>query len=121
MEIRMRRSHSPSLKRPPLAVEALEDRTLPSGFTLNNAVYRPSNATLYIDYNRDGVADQLHGFGVPGDKAVAGDVNGDGLTDIAIFRSGQWYIDFNRDGVTDFLVNFGKAGDVPLIGDVNGD
>ena len=39
--------------------------------------------------------------GVRGDMALAGDVNGDGIADLVIYRSGFWYIDTNRDGIAD--------------------
>ena len=56
-------------------------------------------------------------FGDPGDIPVPGDYNGDGTTDIAVFRpsTGQWFV---RD---QFTVQWGDRGDIPMPGDFNGD
>lgn len=108
-------------RRQGLGGERLETRALLTGFQLGHAVYRPSNATLYFDHNRDGAADAVRIFGVPGDQIAAGDENGDGLTDTAVFRSGAWFVDLNRDSVADRSFRFGQAGDRALIGDVDGD
>ena len=53
---------------------------------------------------------------------LAGDVDGDGVGDLAVYRNGVWYLDTNRDGTADQVVAFGGgAGDVPLLFDYDGD
>jgi hypothetical protein len=53
----------------------------------------------------------------PGGVFPGGDFNGDGRTDIAVYRptNGMWYI----APVGDF--HYGEAGDIPVPGDYNGD
>ena len=46
---------------------------------------------------------------------MPGDYNGDGITDIAVFRSGAWLV---QNQPTVFL---GLDGDIPVPGDYNGD
>lgn len=56
--------------------------------------------------------------GVPRSRA---DFDGDGKTDMSIFRpsDGNWWINRSTAGVT--AVNFGQAGDIPTPGDFDGD
>ena len=65
------------------------------------------------------------GFGQAGDTAVIGDFDGDGITQIGLFRNGSWFLDTgNRawDGcATELCMGLGKAGDIPVVGDFNGD
>ena len=65
--------------------------------------------------------------GFPGDIPVVGDWNGDGKTNIGIYRNGAWYLDKNENGKWDgctidaCLPAFGGLDiDKPLIGDWNG-
>ncbi len=101
--------------------QPLEPRWALSGFGLNNCVYRSSSATAFVDVDHNGTADHSWVFGVPGDRVVAGDLNQDGLTDLAVYRSGAWFVDISRDGVADLFFGFGGTGDTPLLGDVNND
>jgi peptidoglycan/xylan/chitin deacetylase (PgdA/CDA1 family) len=61
-------------------------------------------------------------FGLPGDRKVMGDWNGDGTRTPGVFRAGAWYLrDRNGAGGTYFSFVFGAAGDQPVVGDWNGD
>src|SRR5438270_106401 len=84
-------------------IERLEDRRLLSAFVPDLGVYRASNLNVLYDWAptgaaggpvRDGVADAARPVGQAGDKIVAGDFNGDTLTDTAIFRQGTWFVDY---------------------------
>ncbi|QDV63488.1 Serine-aspartate repeat-containing protein D precursor [Crateriforma conspicua] len=68
--------------------------------------------------------DHVFKYGEHVDQPVVGDWNGDGIDQIAVFRSGQWLLDDNGDGrwtSKDHPIEFGKSGDEPVVGDFNGD
>ncbi len=73
----------------------------------------------------------LSGFGVPSDQAVTGDWDGDGITQLGVYRDGQWYLDNGNgqwDGCGNFpaqdqcwLSGFGVPSDQAVTGDWDGD
>jgi hypothetical protein len=74
---------------------------------------------------RADLIDHVFQYGSAGDVPIAGDWNGDGVTNIGLFRGGTWFLDADGNGqwsVADIYVeNVGRPGDVPVVGDFNGD
>jgi protocatechuate 3,4-dioxygenase beta subunit len=74
---------------------------------------------------REDLIDHVFHFGRPNDVPVAGDFNGDGVTNVGLFRDGSWYLDVDGSGqwsAADVYVGqLGAKGDVPVVGDFNGD
>jgi hypothetical protein len=99
----------------------------------NIGVFR--NGAWYLDATGNGNWDpgadliiRAGSFGLPDDIPVAGDWNGDGFTDVGVFRNGAWYLDFNGNRQWDRGIDiaitvgsFGLPNDIPIIGDWNGD
>ena len=75
------------------------------------------------DLRADAVDHVFH-YGDLGDHPLAGDWNGDGIDQIAVFRGGSWLLDRDGDGrwaSGEQPVAFGQPGDEPVVGDFNGD
>lgn len=71
----------------------------------------------------DGVTQRMV-FDLPGAQPLAGDFNGDGFDELALFLDGEWFIDINANGrwdENDIWLRLGKKGDQPVIGDWDGD
>ncbi len=63
-------------------------------------------------------------FGMIGGTPLAGDFDGDGKDEIAVFHDGYWMIDLNHNGSwdpADLLATLGTAEDRPVVGDWDGD
>lgn len=59
-------------------------------------------------------------FDIPGAKPLAGDFNGDGFDELALFIDGEWFIDVNGNGrwdEADIWIKLGTHGDQPVVGD----
>jgi TolB protein len=100
-------------------------------------VFRPSTGQwLLRNSNSSGPPDITLNFGQPGDLPVTGDWNGDGRTDIGVFRNGTFFLatlktvfapgckllcipSTSFDTLPSFT--FGQAGDLPIAGDWNAD
>jgi hypothetical protein len=69
---------------------------------------------------------RISGFGLTGDQPLMGNWNGDGRSDIGVFRNGGCYLDSNGnrrwDGCrVDTCFSFDGSGDLAVVGDWNGD
>jgi protocatechuate 3,4-dioxygenase beta subunit len=63
-------------------------------------------------------------FGVIDGTPLAGDFDGDGIDEVAIFKDGYWMIDINHNGNwdnNDLLARLGDSSDRPVVGDWDGD
>jgi hypothetical protein len=71
--------------------------------------------TMYSEYS-------IVQFGTAGDLVAAEDYDGDGKTDVAVFRpsTGTWYILRSGNGQVQ-ITQFGGPGDKPQPGDYDGD
>lgn len=84
---------------------------------------RTTKRTLAGRLRKD-LIDHVFQYGSEGDVPVAGDWNGDGISNIGVFREGTWYLDTDGDGrfsASDEVVHFGRPGDIPVVGDWTGD
>ena len=73
---------------------------------------------------RKDAATQRMVFDLPGAQPLAGDFNGDGFDELALFLDGEWFIDINANGrwdENDIWLRLGKKGDQPVVGDWDGD
>ena len=97
--------------------------------TSKMGIFRPTSGIWSLDSNGNDawdVSDTSLSWGLPNDKPVIGDWNGDGKDDIGIFRpsSGIWSLDSNGNDawdVSDTSLSWGLPDDIPVIGDWNGD
>jgi hypothetical protein len=99
-----------------------------TGFT-DVAVYRPSTGVWHIlhvtGYGWPGVhtgGTTVVEWGIATDIPVPADYDGDGKTDIAVFRpsNGVWYILQSSQNNAQIQIQFGLPGDIPIPGDYLG-
>jgi pectin methylesterase-like acyl-CoA thioesterase len=83
----------------------------------DRSVFRPGEQTWYLEQTT--LRYQISRFGLASDLIVPADYDGDGRTDIAVYRNGTWYILGTSSGLIG--TQFGVAGDVPQPADFDGD
>ncbi|CAN5346954.1 hypothetical protein BH20ACI1_BH20ACI1_01360 [soil metagenome] len=81
------------------------------------SVFRPTGGNWYILGSQNGFTGAQ--FGVSSDVIVPADYDGDGKTDLAVYRGGTWYLQRSTAGFTG--VAFGAADDIPQPADFDGD
>ncbi len=90
-------------------------------FDMNQAVW---TFTSMDEDSNITVASKQSTFGMLGGTPLAGDFDGDGIDEMAVFKDGYWLIDINHNGRWDQEDLFAKLGDVedrPVVGDWDGD
>ena len=95
------------------------------------AVFRPATGTWYVLQSANGFTTSIERpWGLPGDFPVPADYDGDGRTDLAVYRDSgafhpspsMWYILESSSGFTTSVSHaWGRPGDVPVPGDYDGD
>ena len=95
--------------------------------------WRPSSGMWYVLLSHTGYSSTTFfsrqwGATALGDQPMAGDYDGDGVTDIAVWRSssGAWYLLLSSMGLSasngrSVQWGLGSAGDIPITGDYDGD
>jgi len=90
-------------------------------FNMNEATW------MFADSDQQGgfvASNKRVEFGMLNGFPLAGDFNGDGIDQLAVFKEGYWYIDINNNGVwdeRDLLIKLGDDRDRPVVGDWDGD
>lgn len=83
------------------------------------SVYRPSEGNWHqLNSTTNGYS--VSKWGIATDKLAPADYDGDGRTDLAVFRDGVWYVSRSSNAQVQ-IVNFGLPGDLPRPGDFDGD
>jgi hypothetical protein len=85
------------------------------------SIYRVSTGEWLINPSLTGTPYGIGFGGDPSDKPVPADYDGDGKTDIAIYRSGSWFIIPSSTGVAYGIGFGGDASDKPVPADYDGD
>lgn len=86
------------------------------------AVWRPSSATWWVLGGAGGSQPATQSWGIPTDKPVPGDYDGDGKTDFSVYRpaTGEWYILQSTDGAWSVSA-WGSPSDIRVPADYDGD
>ncbi|HEX6126089.1 MAG TPA: VCBS repeat-containing protein, partial [Pyrinomonadaceae bacterium] len=82
-------------------------------------IFRPSSGTWWYAASGSGGQARATQFGIATDRLVAADYDGDGRTDHAVYRNGEWHVLASGGGYS--VRSFGIASDIPQPGDYDGD
>ncbi|MBK8148058.1 MAG: VCBS repeat-containing protein [Acidobacteria bacterium] len=97
---------------------AVEDANANAAPPADLAVWRPSSGVWWVlGANQQSTSQQ---WGLSNDVPVPGDYDGDGKTDFAIWRSGDWWIMRSSDS-SSYMISLGASGDRPAQADFDGD
>jgi hypothetical protein len=81
------------------------------------SVFRPENGVWFLLNSQTGFTAVQ--FGMSTDRIVPADYDGDGKTDIAVYRNGTWFLQRSSAGFAS--IQFGLADDIPQPADFDGD
>jgi hypothetical protein len=95
-------------------------------FSFTNPQFEVSSVEQYLlrNTNSAGPPDIVFSYGVPGDRPVAGDWNGDGTDTIGFYHpsNGSFHLrNSNSAGKDDISFAYGETEDLPVVGDWNED
>jgi endonuclease/exonuclease/phosphatase family metal-dependent hydrolase len=101
----------------------------PTGSRSDLVVFRPSTGewlTRPSTGSYSAAASQTYRWGLPTDRPVAGDFDGDGRLDLVVYRpsDGGWYIRYSSTGYATnqwAYFQWGLATDIPIAADFDGD
>ncbi|MGA9770107.1 MAG: right-handed parallel beta-helix repeat-containing protein [Blastocatellia bacterium] len=98
-------------------IEARAYPALEYGLKLTNS------PTFQLDYNGDSIPDRTVNYGGSTNIGLAGDFDGDTITDLVVYNNGLWSVDYFNDAIADKIIVFGgpPSLDTPVVGDFNGD
>ncbi|MBT8200227.1 MAG: hypothetical protein KJO36_06905 [Acidimicrobiia bacterium] len=99
---------------------AISVQSLPAGSGL--AAHDPTTGK-WTFLHSNGALKEIF-FGVPGDRPMLCDWNGDGIDTVGLYRQSDGYLylrNSNTTGFADLVMYYGIREDVPLCGDWNGD
>jgi hypothetical protein len=102
------------------------DIPVPGEWHINNwytscdlGVWRPLNGTWYAKEPTSGASVLTQQWGTSGDVPVPGNYNGNGGTDLAVYRNGTWYIKYLPQ-LTTYTYALGLWNDIPVPSDFGG-